>query len=165
MSWWKRREKYSNFITRKLQQHGLGCFEEQLGQMANSEGRKGNDLSSAAVIEFKSGECVWKVTRLQRQVHLSVFISSDILLLFDTANYYIFFILIHTCTMCMCIHTPQSIYTHMYIYMCAYIYITHKLNVLSLQQNLLEFRSFSTYILRPKHVSWFLIFLNLGKKN
>lgn len=48
-------EKYSDFLARKLQQHGLGCFEELLCQMANVGGRKkGNDLSSAADVAFKS---------------------------------------------------------------------------------------------------------------
>jgi len=54
----KRREQYSNFLTSKIQQHGLGCLEEQLGQTVNSEGRnKGNVLSSCCGLAWLDARC------------------------------------------------------------------------------------------------------------
>lgn len=121
ISWCKRREKYSRFITKKLQQLGLGCFEEQLGQMANSEGRKErDDLYSAVDIAFTSGEYVWKVTRLQWQVP-PLCLTVVIFLLFDTANQCLYFILIHTYRTYMCIWTQHCIYRHICTYTCMYI--------------------------------------------
>lgn len=44
------------FITMKIQQHGLGFFEEQLSQRVNSGGRKKrHDQASAVDIAFNLG--------------------------------------------------------------------------------------------------------------